>query len=139
MIFLIMHIRINLIVFVHISLLFWFFLQQSQISSKLFQIKHSPQELEDVLKDVGKVCTMYVLCKSQSYGIWSFFSSSRSLHSALWHHISAKTSCNLTLLLTHHMCNVFLTSFVFQTYAKDLCQTIRIMLRRNFQQRPTMK
>ncbi|KAL9989644.1 hypothetical protein ACROYT_G004211 [Oculina patagonica] len=55
------------------------FLDQSQISSKLFQIKHSPQELEDVLKDVGK------------------------------------------------------------TYAKDLCQTIRIMLRRNFQQRPTMK
>lgn len=32
-----------------------------------------------------------------------------------------------------------LTSFLFQTYAKDLCQTIRIMLRRNFQQRPTMK
>jgi len=30
-------------------------LQQSQISSKLFQIKHSPQELEDVLKDIGKV------------------------------------------------------------------------------------
>lgn len=55
------------------------FLDQSQISSKLFQIKHSPQELEDVLKEVGK------------------------------------------------------------TYAKDLCQTIRTMLRRNFQQRPTMK
>lgn len=32
------------------------FEQQSQISSKLFQIKHSPQELEDVLKEVGKVC-----------------------------------------------------------------------------------
>lgn len=55
------------------------FLDQSQISSKLFQIKSSPQELEEVLKDIGK------------------------------------------------------------TYAKDLCQTIRLMLRRNFQQRPTMK
>ena len=37
---------------VHIS-------QQSQISSKLFQIKHSPQELEEVLQLVGKVCTMF--------------------------------------------------------------------------------
>ena len=35
--------------------LFVVMLQQSQISSKLFQIKHSPQELEDVLKDIGKV------------------------------------------------------------------------------------
>ena len=35
---------------------FFSFEQQSQISSKLFQIKHSPQELEDVLKEVGKVC-----------------------------------------------------------------------------------
>ncbi|XP_027054590.1 serine/threonine kinase-like domain-containing protein STKLD1 isoform X1 [Pocillopora verrucosa] len=59
------------------------FLDQSQISSKLFQIKQSPQELEDVLKEVEK---------------------------------AYKTKD-----------------------AKDLCQTIRIMLRRNFQQRPTMK
>ncbi|XP_068695126.1 uncharacterized protein [Montipora foliosa] len=55
------------------------FLDQAQISFKLYQIKQSPQELEDVLKEVGK------------------------------------------------------------TYAKDLCQMIRTMLRRNFQQRPTMK
>ena len=41
-------------------------LQQSQISSKLFQIKQSPQELEDVLKDVEKVC-FYVQKQNQHH------------------------------------------------------------------------
>ena len=113
---------------VHIS-------QQSQISSKLFQIKHSPQELEEVLQLVGKVCTMF--CDE----ICSLFRSSRSLHKQ--HNLPAELYCNLSLY-KHTTCVVLfifssVASFVFQTYAKDLCQTIRIMLRRIFQQRPTMK